>query len=154
MILNSLPSEYENFCIAIDSRDAIPNIEALRSKLIEEEARQKERDAKHNTQEEKDALIAKDKFKSINKYVKQNQRNSKNKLKFSGKCFKCDKVGHRAADCKSEKRQTHKANAEDAMSVAVLSLEAHHSNEWCLDSGATRHMCNDPKKNFFFGFFN
>jgi len=34
MLLRSLPPEYESFCIAIESRDEIPCIEALKSKLI------------------------------------------------------------------------------------------------------------------------
>ncbi|XP_070153717.1 uncharacterized protein [Polyergus mexicanus] len=35
---------------------------------------------------------------------------------------------------------------KDAMSAIVLTVESYQSNEWCLDRGATRHMCNDPKK--------
>lgn len=148
MILNSLPFEYENFCIAIESRDVIPSIEILKAKLIEEEARQLERDNKHAIQEENDALYTKNKPKSNNnnKYNKSNQRDIKTKSKFPGKCFKCEKPGHKAADCRSAKKHTTKANTEDAMSATVLSSEAHQSTEWCLDSGATRHMCNDPEK--------
>lgn len=77
MILNSLPSKYENFCITVESRDAIPSIELLKVKLIEEEARQIERDNKHVIQEEEnDALVAKNKFKS-NKNTKLNLRDTK-----------------------------------------------------------------------------
>lgn len=35
MLLNSLPLEYENFCVAIESRDDVPDIEPLKLKLIE-----------------------------------------------------------------------------------------------------------------------
>jgi len=146
MILNSLSSEYENFCVAIESRDVIPSIEILKAKLIEEEARQIERDSKHVIQEEEnDALLVKNKSKS-NKNTKLNLRDTKTKSKFIGKCFKCEKPGHRAAECRSAKKQATKADAEDAMSAMVLSSEAHQSTEWYLDSGATRHMCNNLKK--------
>jgi len=49
MLFGSLPSEYENFCIAIESRDEIPCIEALKSKLIEEEARKSDKVTHNNT---------------------------------------------------------------------------------------------------------
>lgn len=36
MLLCSLPSEFENFSIAIESRDTIPDFDSLKVKLIEE----------------------------------------------------------------------------------------------------------------------
>jgi len=39
MLLNSLPEEYENFSIAMESWDNIPTLEILKAKLKEEEAR-------------------------------------------------------------------------------------------------------------------
>jgi len=39
MLLNSLPEEYENFSIAMESRDNIPMLDILKAKLKEEEAR-------------------------------------------------------------------------------------------------------------------
>jgi len=46
MLLTSLSTEYENFCVAIESRDELPAIEYLKRKLIEKEARQSDRDTK------------------------------------------------------------------------------------------------------------
>lgn len=37
MLLNSLPEVFENFCIAIETRDELPDIATLKSKLLEEE---------------------------------------------------------------------------------------------------------------------
>lgn len=37
MLLESLPTEYDNFWVAIESRDAIPKLGILKTKLIEEE---------------------------------------------------------------------------------------------------------------------
>lgn len=39
MLLSSLPEEYDNFCVAIESRDQIPTTDFIKRKLIEEEAR-------------------------------------------------------------------------------------------------------------------
>ncbi|XP_071648509.1 uncharacterized protein [Temnothorax longispinosus] len=59
MLLGSLPTEYESFCIAMESRDEIPSIDALKSKLIEEEARQSDK-ATHEDANNS-ALVTKDK---------------------------------------------------------------------------------------------
>ncbi|CAM9000087.1 unnamed protein product [Rhodiola kirilowii] len=76
----------------------------------------------------------------------------KAKPKFAGKCFNCDKEGHRAADCRNPKKK--KANVaeveEEELLVAVISqLNLADSNpmEWWLDTGATHHICSD--KNAF-----
>jgi len=39
MLLNGLPDTFENFCIAIESRDQIPGVDFIKGKLLEEEAR-------------------------------------------------------------------------------------------------------------------
>lgn len=60
MLLNSLPEEYENFSVAIESHDDIPTLEVLKAKLKEEEARQNDRDAKTSDGDKKgDTLLAK-----------------------------------------------------------------------------------------------
>ena len=60
MLLNSLPEEYENFSVAMESRDDIPTLEILNTKLKEEEARQSDRHVKTNDGDKKsDALMAK-----------------------------------------------------------------------------------------------
>lgn len=62
MLLNSLPAEYESFCIAIESRDDLPTVESLKSKLIEQEERHIEQVGKEEN--ENNALSVKDKKKS------------------------------------------------------------------------------------------
>ncbi|XP_054010889.1 uncharacterized protein LOC128893723 [Hylaeus anthracinus] len=63
MLLISLPRKFENFSIAIESRDDIPTLDNLTAKIKEEEARQNERDIKSGESEKKsDALHVKDNF--------------------------------------------------------------------------------------------
>ncbi|KMQ84176.1 retrovirus-related pol polyprotein from transposon tnt 1-94 [Lasius niger] len=140
MLLNSLPSEYDNFCVAIESRDEVPDIESLKQKLIEQEARLNKLNSKHDDTNQNDALTAKGKgnCKSTSK-----EHQAKQKVKFNGNCFKCDKVGHRANDCRTKKTLISGNKTEDAMQAIVLTAEPERSAQWCLDSDATRHMCNE-----------
>jgi transposase InsO family protein len=86
------------------------------------------------------------------------------KYKFQGKCFKCDKQGHRAADCRSRPKdgnarkkpaqanvtevETLSDNVEDMHLSAVVSevnLVGSNPKEWWVDTGATRHICSERK---------
>lgn len=95
MILNLQPPKYENFCVVIESRDEIPSIESLKAKLIEKKARRLEYDNTHIiSKDNNDALVAKNKNKLFkNTKSTTNQRDIKSKLKFTGKCFNCGKIG-------------------------------------------------------------
>lgn len=62
MILGSLPTEFENFSVAIESRDEIPTLENLKVKLIEEEARQNDRIVRNNDDKSNSALLTKGQF--------------------------------------------------------------------------------------------
>lgn len=63
------------------------------------------------------------------------------------RCYKCNKQGHKAANCvsKNDKNQSAK-NAEQVSLRADVALQASAikpSQIWCLDSGATTHLCGD-----------
>lgn len=149
MLLSSLPDDFENFSIAIESRDEIPNIDSLKIKLLEEEARQNERAGRNDPEkgQNSDALISRahgrDKQKRSNltdKYAKQNLK------KFTGKCFNCSKIGHKSADCRIKTKRGETNNKSDAMTAIVCNTKVEQSSDWFLDSGATRHMCNDDQR--------
>ena len=133
MLLNSLPTEFENFSIAMESRDDIPKLENLKLKLIEEEARQSDRAVKISNIDEGNALFTKNRARS-------------NPRKFFGKCFVCGKFGHKSQDCTTKTSQNKFDNVYecDAMTAIACNAEvARKQNTWYLDKGATRHMCND-----------
>ncbi|KAL0116419.1 hypothetical protein PUN28_009806 [Cardiocondyla obscurior] len=147
MLLGSLPVEFENFSVAIESRDEIPTLENLKIKLIEEEARQSDRVPKtsedHNNN---DALLAKGRSER-SKWSNAKPKDSHTKasaVKFSGKCFNCGKSGHMSRFCKAKPKRSEANDATEAMTAIACKAEIiNKSNTWYLDSGATRHMCNN-----------
>ncbi|KZC14392.1 hypothetical protein WN55_06998 [Dufourea novaeangliae] len=89
MLLNSLPTEYEAFCITIESRDDIPSVESLKLKLIEQEARRDDQVTKESIPNN-DALFVKGKPNEHNDHRGNTRgRSSRYKsTKYSGDCFK------------------------------------------------------------------
>ncbi|KAL0117643.1 hypothetical protein PUN28_008795 [Cardiocondyla obscurior] len=129
------------------TRDEIPTLENLKIKLIEEEARQSDRVPKtsedHNNN---DALLAKGRSER-SKWSNAKPKDSHTKasaVKFSGKCFNCGKSGHMSRFCKAKPKRSEANDATEAMTAIACKAEIiNKSNTWYLDSGATRHMCNN-----------
>lgn len=108
MILYSLPSDYENFRIAIETRDELLLPDVLKIKVIDEyETRHKDDKEDKNKTTEK-AFVSKhfnenknclrgDLMYGSTRIVALNY-NEKSKLR----CYKCEKLGHRAIDCWSK----------------------------------------------------
>ncbi|CAK9833731.1 Retrovirus-related Pol polyprotein from transposon TNT 1-94 [Anthophora retusa] len=143
MLLASLPQEYENFSVAIESRDEVPSLEYLKAKLKEEEARQNDRDSKNQrdgNDENTEALTTKNNVRQNRTRTFPRDKPVKhNNMKFSGSCFNCGKTGHMSRHCRSKTKGKDPADALTAMAYNVGKLS---SDTWCLDSGATKHMCN------------
>lgn len=146
MLLNSLPEEYENFSIAMESRDDIPTLEVLKAKLKEEEARQIDR----TTDDKKsDALLARGSYNRRKQpHTNTKDRDTKTNFnKFDGKCFNCGKIGHKSRYCRSRLNQNKTSSTDNALTAIACNAElTTKSGVWCLDSGATRHMCNNKEK--------
>ena len=79
------------------------------------------------------------------------------KKKLLGRCFNCEKQGHKSSDCRLPKRNKHKeANVVDDISKVVsdidlttiiyeVKLVGSHMKEWGIETGATCHVCLDKK---------
>lgn len=147
MLLGSLPVEFENFCIAIESRDEIPTLENLKIKLMEEEARQIDRTTKTSeNNDNNDALLTKGRFERSKYSVKPKDKNARaNTNKFIGKCYNCGKNGHMSRQCRSKPKRSESNDEGNAMTAIACNADIKKSKIWCLDSGATRHMCNDEQ---------
>ena len=84
------------------------------------------------------------------------------KQKFQGKCFNCDKMGHKAADCRLLRKNKNKeANVMEKITqevddmnlsavVSEVNLIGSNPKEWWIDTGATCHVCSD--RNMFTSF--
>ena len=121
MLLYSLPSRFETFRCAIESRDTLPSPETLRTKIIEEnDAR------KSNAHTETAGAMFVN--KNVGQNYKKNKTDSKNingKDKRSAesefRCFKCKKPGHRKSQCRYNNKQSEESKKNNQ--TAKLSKE-------------------------------
>lgn len=119
MLLYSLPSSYENFRCAIESRDELPTAEVLKIKIIEEsEAR------KQMTGSTVVAMSAEDRGKTRSnsgkkefKCYKYNLPGHKANVCPDFKCFKCGALGHKVNTCNDRRFSDTKKLKETANSV-------------------------------------
>jgi len=165
MLLYSLPSSFDNFRVAIESRDELPNVEALKVKILEEY------DVRVQTPitDVTGALAARPSSKGQSKF-------KRNKSKETGEaasqnrsrvwCFRCRKPGHKRPDCpelnknestKQSGNSNLKSSPEKSSALAVDDTylactdaipSNHHAlyagvkpSAWILDSGCTAHLC-------------
>lgn len=135
MMLYSLHKTYENFRVAIESRDELPTPEALRIKIIEESEARKQN---HNGNGEQSDAMMTNKFQGKHKKWKSQP----NEFKFM--CRICKRKGHKAADCPNKKKCHQQQNQQQAGAATAL-ITGKTENKWCLDSGCSIHMCKDKK---------
>ncbi|KAL5582162.1 hypothetical protein UlMin_014604 [Ulmus minor] len=74
------------------------------------------------------------------------------KQKFQGKCFNCDKIGHKSSECRlPKKNKNHEANVVNDITqdvadidlcavISEVNLVGSNPREWWIDTGATRHI--------------
>lgn len=148
MILYSLPSSYENFRVAIESRDSLPDPESLRIKIIEESQARSSSSRGNNACSERrdDALFTNRQFqrnfqkRDFNSSDSMNSNKNSNNNYTSLRCFKCKKPGHKANECLKIRSLK---NQQSAKHVAFTVNSSEVKNKWCLDSGASSHLCRN-----------
>lgn len=133
MILSSLSSAYENFVVAIETRDDLPSLSTIKQKLLEEGKRREEGVVGWSAEQ---AFAAR---ATTSKNEKKPNSNNKNKKNFKGKCYVCGVKGHFANKC--EQRKT-SAKTQAMTMVASTDCTPMRSDKWYIDSGATSHMSN------------
>lgn len=149
MLLRSLPETFENFRCAMSSRDELPELERLRIKIAEEYDARREV-SKGGVQ---NAMYVRKTEHSANNDKYSNARSEPPKRDWKLKCFKCNKVGHKAKFCKKTKSSKESASTAEKvclLTTAVVSTNksfqvngTSRNNNWCFDSGSTSHMCRD-----------
>lgn len=155
LLLYSLPDSFENFRVAMETRDDLPPLEVLKVKINEEyESR-----IALSENNEQNVMFAKrstwkQKYKG-HKGGKSTEGGNQYSSHFKTKCERCLKSGHEAKDCRSKHPARHqsakKAEANDGHQhsspslqeeIAMLNTENKPYGEWCLDSGCTSHMAS------------
>jgi hypothetical protein len=140
MLLYSLPSSFENFRCAIESRDSLPNVENLKVKIVEEnDARNQKLDGSLTGGVMFSKHFSRDSNSSKDNHKKQEEKSSRPKITY--KCNYCGKRGHKAADCFKKKREEN----QKAGLVHEAYFSGKTNDKWCLDSGCTSHICNDKE---------
>lgn len=127
LLLVSLGETYDNFVVAMSSRDELPPVAVLKIKLMEEEERKK-----HDVE--------------LTSTVMKIQGDKKLKpRKKGGKCYQCKEYGHYIADCpKSNTKE--KRNRDSAFQLRSFDgNQQMDRTSWILDSGATAHICCDAR---------
>lgn len=158
LLLYSLPSMFDNFRCAIESRDELPSSETLRVKIIEEsDAR------KHDTQGDiSNAMVANKRFDKQRRTQRKKNglpvKDNTNTTKI--KCYRCKKIGHKGSECRKprEKNEQSAQSAKHHLFYGVPETQAYKNNEyslehsltqaayanqdtiWCLDSGCSSHL--------------
>lgn len=129
ILWSSLPQEYENFVIAMETRDSLPKLNSLKLKLLEEGERRKN---------EKENVTNQQAFGISAKCERRNEKKPRNynKPKLKGKCFSCGKAVHYAHKCDMKKQKQQQQQSFSILAVA----DTLEQNKWYVDSGATAHM--------------
>lgn len=79
ILLSSLPKEFENFVIAMETRDNLPTLEVLKLKLLEESMRRSQQDEKEDVVGTQQAFMARSSMQSKVKNNNNNNYNNSNK---------------------------------------------------------------------------
>jgi hypothetical protein len=137
VVLNSLPEEFENLIVAWDVTGNQLGFESLRTKIINQYRAKKEKQLVGTN-----ALLAKggqaSNSGSKDKSKQYMQRGTMNK-KEKRACYVCGQGGHIPKDCTNRK-----------YGLVAKVLGENTAWEWCLDSGASKHMTgnNNIVRNF------
>lgn len=145
ILLTSLPKEYENFVVAIETRDKLPSFSSLKQKLLEEAERKQQLEKEELPEHQVFAAKSnkrREKVEEAGEGIFRNKVQGKGSKKnmFKGKCFSCGQIGHYASKCE----KNHSKNKHQSFTmIAVAETGKLNKSMWYLDSGATAHMCND-----------
>jgi len=176
LLMDSLPSEFEQLRLAVEQRETTPGIDDLKAKILDEDKRRNEF---QRPKEDAFAVKTNRSQRNVNcndfsnDTTKRNvnvNRNDTTGFVFRGKCYNCNKfAGHLSRDC-SQLRRGHEGSksrakydkSETTQQVFTTTVEplrtytafttldvanaCFEDDEWCFDSGASVHICKDYEK--------
>ncbi|GFZ14445.1 RING/U-box superfamily protein [Actinidia rufa] len=165
-IIKKLPPNWRKFKNYLKHKRKEMKLEELIVRLrIEEDNRNSEKKIGKSPMELKANVVEQGPKNKKRKHSGSGTSQGSNK-KFKGKCYKCDKIGHRTNECRSKpkdygsssKKGCHahvtKTDVENlcacisSMNLSAVVSKANfvgNSKEWWVDTGATRNICSDKK---------
>ena len=152
-IVEKLPPSWKDFKNYLKHKRKKMGLEDLIVRLkIEEDNHVFEKKVGKHPMESK-ANLVEPKANKKRKHFGEGPSQGKNKYKkFVGKCYICNKQGHRAKDCRlkgqSNENKTQVTEEEELANMlsALVLFEANmvdNPNEWWVDTSATRHVCGE-----------
>ena len=162
-IIENLPPLWKEFKNYLKHKWKEMRLEDLIVRLrIEEDNRASEKKAGKGFKESKANVVKQGQTSHNHKKRKHNGNGPKQgpTKKFQGKCYVCNKQGHRAKDyrsCKEQgnpKKKRPQANVTEVDDVSDMNLSAvvsevnfigSNTKEWWVDTGATCHVCSNKK---------
>jgi len=146
LILYSVPGTYENFRIAIETREKLPTPDELKIKLLEEYEARSSKD--NNVTSTEQAYFSKNKNRHYD--GNRNPGNKKTSQK-NYKCSYCKIKGHSYNQCykrmKNNENTSSKQQEKSLMALEYAGAAACNNNQsktyFTVDSGCTSHMVCD-----------
>ena len=150
ILVQSLRASFDNFQCAIKSRDKLPGAEKLIVKIIDKSESRK----KHSSAAESGAMFARKLHQNGPSNPKndnnQNTSGEQRQSRWTTKCNYCQKKSHKTEHCYKRKREMQNTNhidesfMADAGTSESFNVTSDKANQkWCMDSGATSHLCNN-----------
>ena len=165
-IIEKLPPNWREFKNYLKHKRKEMKLEELIVRLrIEEDNRNSEKKTGKSPMESKANVVEQGPKNKKRKHSGIGTYQGSNK-KFKGKCYKCDKIGHRANECRSKPKDHGSSNKKSAHAhvtetdvenlcacISCMNLSAvvseinlvGNSKEWWVNTGATRHICSDKR---------